>query len=183
MEVTDINHTDDQENRPSILLSDDNDDDNDDENDKENEFGTIDEIANNQNLIDCYQIQVDDENNCSPVHLGKYPDIPLPVNRILKYKKYQLHVVTYVLTDDEIKNKLFKIVGVNVFRRNRKNSLCSLDLIMNDEIKNYQLIFNNHKDNTTQIVENLEKFPGKNHVLEYVINKVFEDPVKSILLS
>lgn len=149
----------------------------------ENEFSTIDQLADTQNLIDCYQIQVDENNQCSPVFLGKYPEIPLPVNRILHYKKYVLHVVTYVLTAEEIKEKLFKIVGVNIFRQNRKNSLFSLDLILNDEKQIYQLLFNDHVTNETQIVENLKEFPGKDKILEYVIIKSFEEPVKSRLLK
>lgn len=147
------------------------------------EFQTVDDLGNNQKLINCYQIQVDENNACKPVHLGMYPDVPLPVNRIIKYKKYDLHVVTYVLTEDEIRDKLFKIVGVNVFRRNRKSSLCSLDLVMNDEKGNYQLLFNDHKANTSTVVENLEKFPGKDIILGYIINKAFDDPLKSILIK
>lgn len=150
--------------------------------DVDDEFHTVDELANNQKLINCYQIQVDENNLCKPVHLGMYPDVPLPVNQIIKYKKHSLHLVTYVLTEEEVKDKLFKIVGVNVFRQNRKSSLCSLDLVMNEEKGNYQLLFNDHKKNTTKVVENLEKFPGKDKVLAYVLNKAFEDPVKAILV-
>jgi hypothetical protein len=164
------------------------------------EFTTVDELADKHGLINCYQIQVDDANNCKPVFLGSYPDVPLPVHKILQYKKYNLHAVTYILTEQEIRDKLFKIVGVNVFRRNRKNSVCSLDLVMVDEnnfvggnigaisskvLRNtkYQLIFNDHVKNTSIVVENLEKFPGKDQVLEYVIVRSFEDPVKAFLLK
>lgn len=147
----------------------------------DNDFVTIDQMTDNQKLINCYQMQVDDNNECFPVQLGWYPDVPLPVNHVLKYKKYMLHVVTYILTEDEVRNKLFKIVGVNVFRVNRKNSLCSLDFVKNEEQSNYQLLFNDHKKSTTKVVENIEKFPGKERILEYVLNKVFENPVKSIL--
>ena len=145
--------------------------------DSDKDFVTIDQMADNQKLINCYQMQVDDNNECFPVQLGWYPDVPLPVNHVLKYKKYMLHVVTYVLTEDEVQNKLFKIVGVNIFRGNRKNSMCSLDFVKNEEQSNYQLLFNDHKNNTTKVVENVEKFPGKAKVLEYVLNKVFENPV------
>jgi hypothetical protein len=161
-----------------IIDNSENMDDNSDE-----DFVTINQMADNQKLVNCYQMQVDDNNECFPVQLGWYPDVPLPVNRIIKYKKYMLHLVTYVLTEDEIQNKLFKIVGVNVFRANRKNSLCSLDFVKNEEQSNYQLLFNDHKNNTTKVVENVEKFPGKDRVLEYVFNKVFETPVKSILIK
>lgn len=151
------------------------------------EFETVEQLALKQNLIDCYQMQVDKNNECHPVHLGKYPDVPLPVNHIIKYKKYILHYVTYVLTDEEIKNKLFKIIGVNVFRQNRNSSMCSLDLVKNgdskdNEVGKYQLLFNDHKNNKSIVVENLEKFPGKDKALAYIINKTFEDPLKSVLV-
>lgn len=147
------------------------------------DYKTVEEIANEQQLIKCYQIQVDDNGDCKPVYLGLYPDIPLPVNKIIRRKKYNLHVVTYILTEEEINKGLYKIVGVNVFRRGRKNSLYSLDLIFEPTIKQYQLIFNDHLKQTTIVVENLEKFPGKDSVLEYIILKAFEDPLKSKLLS
>lgn len=155
--------------------------DTDDYNDLE-EFETVDQLADKQQLINCYQMQVDKDNECHPVLLGRYPDVPLPVNHVLKYKKYLLHYVTYVLTEDEVQDKLFKIIGVNVFRQNRKSSMCSLDLIKNDESGKYQLIFNDHRSNKTSLVENLETFPGKDKALAYVINKSFEEPLKSILL-
>jgi hypothetical protein len=151
--------------------------------DTEDTFDTVDRLADKQDLISCYQMQVDDNDNCTAVYLGRYPDVPLPVNKILGYKKYRLHVVTYVMTEQEIKDKVFKIVGVNVFRRNRKNSMFSLDLVMNDEKGNFQLLFNDHNADTTQVVENLEKFPGKDNLMEYIINKSFEEPVKSRLLK
>jgi len=148
--------------------------------DSDSEFQTVDDLAKNQQLIDCYQIQVDDNNKCFPVHLGKYPDVPLPVNKVIQYKKYNLHVVTYVLTEEEVQNKLYKIVGVNVFRNGRKSSMCSLDLVMGENGK-YELLYNDHKNNETKVVEKLEKFPGKDKVLEYIITKAFEEPLKSVL--
>jgi hypothetical protein len=149
--------------------------------DSDTEFSTVDDLAKNQKLIDCYQIQVDDNNRCSPVHLGKYPDVPLPVNKVIQYDgKYKLHVVTYVLTEEEVQNKLYKIVGVNVFRNGEKNSMCSLDLVMGEN-GGYELLYNDHKNNTTKVVEKLEKFPGKDKVLEYIIKKAFDEPLKSVL--
>ena len=196
------------------------------------EFETVDQLADKQNLITCYQMQIDDNNECRPIYLGRYPDVPLPVNKIIKYKKYILHVVTYILTEQEIKDKLYKIVGVTGFRKNRKNSLFSLDLVLNEDnldmnsntnnvpiqgaakmesakrslepsvpLENksqleehkqgeqsifkgkYQLLFSDHKLNTTVLVENVEKFPGKDKVLEYIILKAFENPVKARLLK
>jgi len=154
-----------------------------DEKNVNEKFMTVDQLADNQRLISCYQMQVDDNNNCRPVYLGKYPDVPLPVNKILKYNNHSLLVVTYVLTEEEIKQGLFKIVGVNVFKQNNKNSTFSLDLIMNDKNKNYQIIFNDHDKKTTDVVENIEKFPDRDKVIEYIIRKSFEEPVISRLIK
>lgn len=147
------------------------------------EFITVDQLADNQKLIGCYQIQVDDNNDCRPVYLGKYPDVPLPVNKVIKYNNHSLIVVTYVLTEEEIKHGLYKIVGVNVFKQNDKNSKYSLDLIMNDKNKNYQIILNDHDKQTTDVIENIEKFPDRNKVIEYIIRKSFEESVISRLLK
>jgi hypothetical protein len=147
------------------------------------EFKTVDDLANQQNFIDCYQIQVDDNNNCTPVHLGKYPDVPLPVNKVIKYKEYLLHIVTYVLTKEEIDNNIYKIVGVNVFKKNTKNSICSLDLSMNPVDNMFELVFSDHIKNKFSVIEKIEKFPGKDNVLEYIITKTFEEPIISILLK
>jgi hypothetical protein len=156
------------------------------QNDSESEdtFLTVDDLTKSQNLIPCYQMQVNDNNVCSPAYLGMYPDVPLVVSKIINYNNHNLHVVTYVLTKEEIENKLYKIVGVNIFKENKRNSLYSLDLVMNeDENGQYQLLFNDHKKNTTTVVENLEKFPGKDKILDYIIKKTFEDPLKSILIK
>ncbi len=147
----------------------------------EEEFETLDKLTDNEKLINCYQMQIDDNNKCVPVYLGKYPDVPLPVNHIVKHKKYNFYIVTYVLTEDEIKNKLYKIVGVNIFRHNRKNSLGSVDFIMNEERGNYQLLFTDHDKKTSNVVENIEKFPGKDKILEYVIQKTFDKNINKFL--
>lgn len=144
------------------------------------EFQTVNELADEQKLIDCYQIQIKDD-KCISVFLGKYPDVPLPVHKIIKYNKYMLHIVTYILTKDEVDMGLLKIVGVNVFRQNCKNSMCSLDLVMNKEENKYQLIFSDHKKNTFEVIEKLEKIPDNDKIIEYIIHKAFEDPIKSLI--
>lgn len=132
-------------------------------------------------LHDCYQIQVDDDGICKPVLLGKYESIPLPINKVFRLKKYLLHLVTYVLTKEETDNGLWKIVGVNVVRQNRKKSLCALDFVWSPAVEKYQLIFSDHVNNTSKVVETLDKFPGKDKLLEYVIEKSLDDPIRSIV--
>jgi hypothetical protein len=147
------------------------------------EYITIDELAKGQNFTDCYQMQLDDEDICSPVYLGKYIDVPLPVHKTINYNNHNLHIVSYVLTDDDIKDKIYKMVGVNVFEKDKTNSLCSLDLAKHPDNNSYQLIYSNHKDRTVKVIKNIEKFPGREKVLEYVLEQTFEEPIKSILLS
>lgn len=151
--------------------------------DNDIEFQTIDKLADSSGLIDCFQIQIDESNVCKPVFLGAYPEVPLPVNKVIEYKKFVLHVVTYVLTKEEIDEGLYKIVGVNVFKKKEIESLCSLDLVMNKKTGRYQLLFNDHKKYTTDVVETLDKFPGVDKVLEYIIRKAFENPLKKILVN
>jgi hypothetical protein len=152
------------------------------DNQENDDLITVDELAEKNNLIDCYQIQVNDKNIYSAVYLGKYPEIPLPVNKIINYGKYKLFVVTYILTKHEIDNNKLKILGVNIVKDGQNESSYSLDLIAISENK-YQLVFSNHIDNTSIVVENIEIFPKKDKVLEYIIEKTFEDPVKEILLE
>lgn len=146
-------------------------------------FATIDTLASEQKMINCYQMQADDNNRCNAIFLGKYQEVPLPINKIIEYNNHVLNVVTYILTDEDLNNKIYKIVGVYVFRKNEKDSLCSLDLCLNDKKDCYVLMFNDHEKNTSRVVKKLEKFPGRDNVLEYIISKSFEDPLKSILLN
>ena len=148
----------------------------------EPEFQTVDEIANNQKLIKVYQIQVNDANEGIPVLLGMYPDVPVPINKILNYKNYNLHIVTYIMTESEIKDKIYKIIGINIFKQGNKSSLCSLDLTYNPDTKQFELVFSDHNKKTTYVVEKVEKFPGKDKVIEYILEKIFEDPIKSIIV-
>lgn len=147
------------------------------------EFKSVDELARDQKFIDCYQMQLDDKNICNPVYLGKYLDVALPVHKIIDFNNYKLHVVSYILTEDDIKDKIYKIVGVNIFEKDKTDSLCSLDLIKHPDNNSYQILFSDHINRTVKVVENIEKFPDKDKVLEYIITKTFEEPVKSILLK
>tara|TARA_B110000908_G_C10091273_1_gene374127 strand:+ start:350 stop:799 length:450 start_codon:yes stop_codon:yes gene_type:complete len=146
------------------------------------EYKTIDELSNEQNFTDCYQMQLDEKDICSPVYLGKYIDVPLPVHKIINYNNHKLHVVSYVLTGGDVKDKIYKMVGVNVFENDKTESMCSLDLVKHPDKNSYQLIFSDHKDRTVKVVKNIEKFPGREKVLDYILEQTFEEPVKSILL-
>lgn len=147
------------------------------------EFKSIDELAKEQKFINCYQMQLDDNKICKPVYLGKYLEVPLPIHKIINFNNYKLHVVSYILTDDDIKDKIFKIVGVNIFEKDKNDSLCSIDLAKHSDNNSYQLLYSHHINRTVEVVENIENLPDKDKVLEYIISKSFEEPVKSILLK
>ena|SRR5579872_2501340 len=149
----------------------------------DNTFVSVDDLADKQQLIKCYQMQVDSNNVCRPVLLGSYPDVPFPVNEKIPLKKSILYTVTYVLTEKEINDKLFKIVGAVVFNKNENNSLYSVDLVANEDQKSYQLILNNHTSKSSKVIENVEKFPDRDKVFEYVLNKTFEEPTIIQLLK
>ena len=150
---------------------------------QESDFKSIDELTQEQQFIDCYQMQLDDKNICNHVYLGKYLEIPLPVHKIINFNNHKLHVVSYILSDDDIKNKIYKIVGVNVFEKDKTDSLCSIDLVKHPDNNSYQILYCDHVNKTVHEVENIETFPDKDKVLEYIITKAFEEPVKSILLK
>lgn len=147
----------------------------------DSEYLSIEELTTN--LYDCYQIQVNDKDESKPVLMGQYKDIPLPINKVIKYKKFLLHLVTYILTHEEIKGNIWKIVGLNIVRQNRNNTICALDLVWNTKDKKYQLIFSDHKKETTKVLNNLDKFPGKDKVFECILEKIFEEPIVKILES
>lgn len=146
------------------------------------DYQTIDELTNNK-LVKCYQMQINENLECMPVYLGEYPDVPLPVNKSIKINNHVAYIVTYVLTEQEILDKLYKLVGVNIFTEDNKNSLCSVDLIYNFDIQKYQTIFNDHKLNTTTVIDTLSERLNKSQVLELVIKKTFESSlVENVLL-
>jgi len=149
---------------------------------KKDEFKKVDELADSTGLIDCYQIQVENDGKFKPVLLGKYPDVPLPVNFSIKSPndKHRLYCVTYIMTSDEIKNKLFKIVGIVVFKDNE--SVSSLDMVVNEN-NEYQYILNDHKKNESKFIRKIDKFPPKDKVLEVLVQEAFkEDIVNKLLL-
>lgn len=153
----------------------------------EEEFKTINDIAFDQKLIECYQIQIHD-NKATPILLGMYPEIPLPVNKTLKYDKYDIYVVTYILSKEEIDNKIYKIIGVHGMLNKSYDSIFSVDLISNalnekdgENINSYQIIFNDHKNNDTKNIKKIEKFPDREHVIEMLITTTFEEPIISYI--
>jgi hypothetical protein len=130
----------------------------------------------------CYQIQVIDD-VCVPVFIGAYENVPLPIIKVMKYKKYVLHIVVYLMTKEEVDNMLYKIVGINIARQNRANSLWSFDLIYNVGAKCFQHILCDHKNGTVKEIENIEKFPGRDRAVENLVMRIFEDPVNKIFFK
>ena len=184
-DTNDTNDTDNVDDTNDIETIDDTNDTNDTIDDTNDDLKTLDALTNE--LHKCYQIQVDDDGICKPVLMGKYREIPLPINKKIKYKKYILYVVTYILTQEEIDKKIYKIIGVNLIRRNRKKSICSLDLTFNVNLNRLELLFCDHKKEpndpeAVRTIEILTKFPKKDKVVEYIIEKAFDEPIKSILL-
>jgi hypothetical protein len=150
-------------------------------NDKSDNFMTLNELADKNKLVNCYQIQVEN-NKYKPVFLGKYPEVPLPINKVINYdNNNKLHVVTYVLTEKEVQDGLLKIVGVNLFKGNDTSSICGLDLVANNG--KYELVYSDHLNNTSNTIKKLNNFPQKDKVIEYVVENCFTEPFKSILLE
>ena len=158
----------------------------------------IDDISGD--LTKCYQIQVDKDGIPKPVYIGSYKDIPLVTHTTVLYdqskeamknkpnnekpgkNKYRIHVVTYVLPEDAIQNKIYKIVGLIVQKNEDTESLVSLDMRYNTSNKKYEFIFCDHKTDEVTVVKSI-KFPGADNVLKSIMDQIFEEPLKSVLLK
>ena len=165
---------------------------------KTDDLVNIDDVSGD--LTKCYQIQVDKDGVANPVYIGSYKDIPLVTHTTILYdqskesmknkptgakpskNKYRIHVVTYVLPEDAIQNKIYKIVGLIIQQNEDAESLASLDMRYNTSNKKYEYIFCDHKTDEVTVVKSI-KFPGADNVLKSVMNQIFEEPLKSVLLQ
>lgn len=96
---------------------------------------------------------------------------------------YRIHIVTYLLPEDAIQNKIYKIVGLIIQKNDDSESLCSLDLRFNVDNGKYEYIFVDHHTEEVTVVDTLEKFPGKEDVIPDIAERMFMDPIRSIILS
>jgi len=142
-------------------------------------YSTINKLAND-NLISCYQIQPCKTNKCVPVFIGTFETIPIYTHKILHHNNYKLHIITYILTVDEVKNKDYKILGVVVFKNNDETSKYSVDISYDNEIKQYQVTYNHHKKQTTNILNTIDTLDNKN-IIEYIMEQLFASPLKNKL--
>jgi hypothetical protein len=96
---------------------------------------------------------------------------------------YRVHVVTYLMPEESIQNDIFKIVGLIIQKNKEVDSVASLDLRFNKENNKYEYIFCDHGKDTVEVTKTLKKFPGQDVILTNLIEQMFEDPVKSLILS
>lgn len=175
--------------------------------DSSEEFLKIDNVGSN--LTKCYQMQVDENDIAHPVYIGSYEEIPLQTHATILYDQskdifihddtnhknnknnkddknvYRVHVVTYIVPEDVMntpENK-YQIVGMIIQKNDEEKSLSSFDLMYNTKTKKYEYIYCDHDNDTQEVIEILDKFPGKEHVLEELLERLFNDRFKSILLS
>jgi hypothetical protein len=167
---------------------------------EDNEYVNIDDVADN--LIKCYQIQIDEVNNTAkPMYIGSFESVPINAHTVFEYdqkrdrinkksnsspsitNKYKIHVVTYVMPEDSIKENIYKIVGLIVQKNNEDASICSLDLKYNVGNNKFEYVLCDHIKNTTEIVSTLDTTPKKDDVLPNLMSMIFEDPIKSIIVS
>lgn len=103
-----------------------------------------------------------------------------------KHKKmniYKIHLTTYIMPEESIQNNIYKMVGLIIQKNKDQNSLASLDLRYNISNEKFEYIYCDHTKDTVEVVETLEKFPGTDNVLPELMERIFEDPIKSIILS
>lgn len=185
------------------------------ESDAKDEFVDIDKVS--EDLIKCYQIQVDKDGKATPVFIGSYIEVPLLTHTSIMYDQrkdmlnfndktvesgavkktrregkkvkkvgnniYRIHVVTYMLPEEAIRNKIYKIVGLVVQKNQDSESLCSLDLRFNTDSGKYEYIFVDHLTEKVTLVETLDAFPGSENVLADLASRMFDEPIKSVIIS
>jgi hypothetical protein len=149
-------------------------------NEVNDEFKTINSLISNHQ--ECYQIQIID-NQCKPILLGMYESVPLPIIKVIKYKKYVCYIISYILTKEELDDNLHKVVGINIVRQNRKNIMYSLDFIYNTTDKIFELSLHNHTKNTIEIIEKISEFMGNDKILEYIVSKLFTDLAHKVFFN
>jgi len=96
---------------------------------------------------------------------------------------YRIHVVTYVMPQEAIDNKIYKIVGLIVQKNKNPESVASLDLRFNDENGKFEYIYCDHNKDSVEVYKTLEKFPDNNDVLKNLVEQMFEGPIKDLILS
>jgi hypothetical protein len=133
----------------------------------------------NHELTKCFQIQIKD-NKVVPVYLGEYHEIPVPVNKVLKYNKNKLIVVTYILTEEEIDEKLFKLLGIVIVKEGTEKSGHSIDLIYSDD--KLQIILVDHKNKKDYItLKVFDQFPKNEDMISELMELLTDERVVQIL--
>lgn len=174
------------------------------------EFVNIDDVSGE--LVKCYQIQVNEEGKATPIYIGSFKDIPLVTHTTILYDQnkdmlnmnnkkivndsrknngkknnnkniYRIHVSTYIMPEDAIENKIYKLVGLIVQKNKNPESIASLDLRFNTQNNKYEYIYCDHVKDTVIVAKTLEKFPGIDNILNHLMEQMFEDPLKKLILS
>jgi len=146
-------------------------------------------------LIKCYQMQIDDNEDCVPVYIGEYPEVPTPLLKIIKHEEYVIHIVCYILTEKEVENKNYNIVGAIIFKNNNdtnensddfkkqekyENSICSLDLVY--ENKKYRLYYCDHENKKEEKIKTIDGKLKRDDVVPLLIDGVFRlSPTRELL--
>ena len=165
------------------------------------EFINIDKASDN--LQKAYQIQVLDDGRVRPMYIGSYEKIPIVIHDTILYDQskdivlskektingkskdiYRIHIVTFLLSEQSVKSGEYDLVGAVIMKNDVEHPTHSLILNYNTNKKKFRYIFNNYLDlSIPKIIEVLDKFPGKDKVLEDLVERVFQEPVKSVILS
>lgn len=131
----------------------------------------------------CYQIQIK-KNICYCVYLGRYNKIMVPINKIIRNKNYLYFLVTYILNYKEVKNNIYKIVGVIVNNLNKNNIFYTTDLIFNVKRHNFEIIFyDSENKNNIILIDSFVNFPKKNNIFQFIIKKISQNPIKNIIFN
>lgn len=143
-------------------------------------FLTVEELSKKNSLNPCYQMQLSSDNTCIPIHIGYYDKVPMFVHETINRDDYNINLVTYILTEEEIKNKQFKIIGAVIFHNDDDESQASFDLVATLDNKHYQFVFEDHVNKNKMVIEEIDTFPGNENIFDLLLEKMLSTPIKDL---
>lgn len=100
-----------------------------------------------------------------------------------KSNQYRIHVSSYILPEESLKSNSYKIAGLIIQKNNHDISTNSLDLAYNSKSKKYEYIFCDHLKDEARTIETLSEPFTRSEIIPNLVQKIYEEPIKSILLS
>lgn len=101
--------------------------------------------------------------------IGKYKEIPVHIIDRFDHNEYKCQIVSYLLTKEEIDEKIYRIVGILVEKDN--NIISSYDMIYCKDDSIYQYIVYDILDGSMResVKESFENYPSNDLLIERLL--------------